>query len=372
MRDAMVNNLLEIFDLIDVGKNGKLTLLELKPIFEVISITEASQFSLYMMVDTDNSGQIDFSEFIELLYLVGKAYKAQNKKRMQKSKNKPRATPNLLKTNSFVSAVKSKMWRSPFRSIPRIGIKNDKIPEEKVSEEKVDGPEDASTSNKFRAAAKKVLFRRLSVVSAEDEQFVSDVKHEREKVHFSSDDDSSRISHISEIVKPDDEAAVKSFFRHELNKSHSYHDGGLSIHTEDELAKQRTPLVAPDKEVVQQSFFEQEFKKSRSKSSIHLDSDKSAADNSSHVNIPDNCDKAALNLSSHIKTPDDCEKATLNFSFFEKEKAKGVHDVSFFSNDEKLAELSEGESKALLNLADESLGGDVGVCDDSYESSGED
>merc|ERR1712170_192627 len=64
LSDTTVDNLLEIFDLIDIAANGKLTLSELKPVLELVSVTQTDQFSLFMMVDDDSSGQIDFAEFI--------------------------------------------------------------------------------------------------------------------------------------------------------------------------------------------------------------------------------------------------------------------------------------------------------------------
>ena len=72
--DSSVEHLLEIFDMIDVGSNGKLTLDELKPVLEIVSVTPVQQFEMFVQVDTDRSGQIDFSEFCELIQLIGKTY----------------------------------------------------------------------------------------------------------------------------------------------------------------------------------------------------------------------------------------------------------------------------------------------------------
>ena len=73
-KDSMVENLLEIFNSMDIEQNGKLTLNELKPILKIIHVTETDQFSLFMKVDKDSSGQIDFAEFLELVHLIGIAY----------------------------------------------------------------------------------------------------------------------------------------------------------------------------------------------------------------------------------------------------------------------------------------------------------
>ena len=74
-KDSMVENLLEIFNSMDIEENGKLTLNELKPILQIVHVTEADQFSLFMKVDKDSSGQIDFAEFLELVHLIGIAYR---------------------------------------------------------------------------------------------------------------------------------------------------------------------------------------------------------------------------------------------------------------------------------------------------------
>jgi hypothetical protein len=72
--DSSVDHLLEIFDMIDVGSNGKLTLDELKPVLSIVSITPQQEFEMFVQVDTDRSGQIDFSEFCELIQLIGGIY----------------------------------------------------------------------------------------------------------------------------------------------------------------------------------------------------------------------------------------------------------------------------------------------------------
>lgn len=74
-KDSMVENLLEIFNSMDIEQNGKLTLNELKPILKIVHVTETDQFSLFMRVDKDSSGQIDFAEFLELVHLIGIAYR---------------------------------------------------------------------------------------------------------------------------------------------------------------------------------------------------------------------------------------------------------------------------------------------------------
>jgi len=69
MGDPALAHLMEIFDLIDVSGNGKLKFIELVTVLNLLSVTEADQFTYFMLVDKDSSGQIDFGEFIELMYV---------------------------------------------------------------------------------------------------------------------------------------------------------------------------------------------------------------------------------------------------------------------------------------------------------------
>lgn len=99
-KDSMVENLLEIFNSMDIEQNGKLTLNELKPILKIVHVTETDQFTLFMKVDKDSSGQIDFAEFLELVHLIGIAY-------YDIIKNKKALVPNMgsLKQNYSVRAM---------------------------------------------------------------------------------------------------------------------------------------------------------------------------------------------------------------------------------------------------------------------------
>lgn len=80
---SMVENLLEIFDLIDTGQNGKLTLNELKPLLTLVCNNETEMFTLFLRVDKDNSGQIDFAEFLDLVIYMKDVYKANKGKRLK-------------------------------------------------------------------------------------------------------------------------------------------------------------------------------------------------------------------------------------------------------------------------------------------------
>jgi hypothetical protein len=54
-------------------------------VLELVSVTQTDQFSLFMMVDKDSSGQIDFAEFIQLIHLMGLAYNRNIKKLRRES-----------------------------------------------------------------------------------------------------------------------------------------------------------------------------------------------------------------------------------------------------------------------------------------------
>jgi voltage-gated sodium channel len=265
MRDATINNLLEIFDLIDTGMNGKLTLTELKPIFDIITISEASQFSLYMMVDTDNSGQIDFAEFLELLYLVGKAYKAQNRNKRNKTKNKP--APMITRTASakgFALAVKSKLTGSN-AVVPENKYRDDKD----VDERSGNSENNSSPIEHDDGKVKKAYSKKLSLVTDEDDDFVDQLK-----ANYVSDDDyseTSEPSHGKAEVKGK-ELLTQSFFRKEIQKHHSTTG--------------------------------QEAKGDRSSCGSSIDDDLSCANSISDV-------------------PPSAEKQSLNFSFFQKQQAAG-------------------------------------------------
>ena len=109
-KDSMVENLLEIFNSMDIEQNGKLTLNELKPILKIVHVTETDQFSLFMKVDKDSSGQIDFAEFLELVHLIGIAYR-------DIINNKKAVVPNMqtLKKNYSVRAMS--MFGKPTASV---------------------------------------------------------------------------------------------------------------------------------------------------------------------------------------------------------------------------------------------------------------
>ena len=78
INDSTCNTLLEIFDMIDVCANGRLTLHELKPVLSMVSLGENQQYELFHKIDEDASGKIDFAEFCELIKLMGEAYSANN------------------------------------------------------------------------------------------------------------------------------------------------------------------------------------------------------------------------------------------------------------------------------------------------------
>mmetsp|Transcript_4917 Transcript_4917/g.9241 ORF Transcript_4917/g.9241 Transcript_4917/m.9241 type:complete len:1103 (-) Transcript_4917:96-3404(-) len=267
MRDATINNLLEIFDMIDTGMNGKLTLNELKPIFDIITISEASQFSLYMMVDTDNSGQIDFAEFLELLYLVGKAYKAQHKSKHKKhshSNTKKKPTPLLTKALSakgFALTMKSKLTGGSPSSSVKV---TPEMKKDRDSDEKSGNSEVSASPVQDKPPAKRELPRRISLVTQEEEDFVDKLKksyHSDDDDNDNGDDDGNGSVISEQTAGSGKHMLNKSFFQKEMLKDHTIHDGRRSSCESsvcDDAISVGTNDVPPsaEKESLNFSFFE--------------------------------------------------------------------------------------------------------------------
>lgn len=76
---ATIDLMLLLFEKMDHNNNGMLTFDELRPILDLLQISEIKQFEFYMKVDVDKSGQIDFSEFCEMITLVGMSQNATHK-----------------------------------------------------------------------------------------------------------------------------------------------------------------------------------------------------------------------------------------------------------------------------------------------------
>lgn len=92
INSTTVANLLEVFDLIDVGANGILTLIELKPLLEIVSKVEATQYNIFLKVDKDYSGCVDFAEFLEFIHHLGVEYRHMKAEEAKK-------TPPILKND---------------------------------------------------------------------------------------------------------------------------------------------------------------------------------------------------------------------------------------------------------------------------------
>lgn len=69
----------ELFDEIDADKSGSISTSELKIIYKKMGLTftDAEIKQLIHEVDTDNSGQIEFDEFIKLLDKINMDHKYQ-------------------------------------------------------------------------------------------------------------------------------------------------------------------------------------------------------------------------------------------------------------------------------------------------------
>ena len=75
---STISNLLEVFDAIDVGANGVLSIVELKPLLDLVSSQQSVQYEIFMAVDQDYSGRVDFAEFLEFVHHLGIAYKNEH------------------------------------------------------------------------------------------------------------------------------------------------------------------------------------------------------------------------------------------------------------------------------------------------------
>jgi hypothetical protein len=62
--------MLSLFSLLDKNGNGFLTMDEMQAMMDMVRLSETNQFDLYLKVDADKSGQIDFSEFVEMIMLM--------------------------------------------------------------------------------------------------------------------------------------------------------------------------------------------------------------------------------------------------------------------------------------------------------------
>lgn len=66
-----MNLLLCLFERTDKNLNGKLTFEELSAVLDTVNMDPLEQFEFFLSVDVDNSGQIDFSEFCEMIAMIG-------------------------------------------------------------------------------------------------------------------------------------------------------------------------------------------------------------------------------------------------------------------------------------------------------------
>jgi EF-hand domain pair len=100
LSDEKINEILELFEYVDDDKEtestGTLTFNELHPIMNAVTMEETNKFEFFMKVDVDNSGQIDFAEFIEMIVLIGLQYAVEDhlSKRFLMLKNEQRRQNN--------------------------------------------------------------------------------------------------------------------------------------------------------------------------------------------------------------------------------------------------------------------------------------
>jgi hypothetical protein len=64
--------LLELFEKLDLDANAHLTIVQLQPLLRAVDIyDEQEQFTIFVKVDRDGSGQIEFPEFCEVVSIIG-------------------------------------------------------------------------------------------------------------------------------------------------------------------------------------------------------------------------------------------------------------------------------------------------------------
>jgi len=64
--------LLELFEKLDLDANAHLTIVQLQPLLRAVGIEdEQEQFTVFVKVDRDGSGQIEFPEFCEVVSIIG-------------------------------------------------------------------------------------------------------------------------------------------------------------------------------------------------------------------------------------------------------------------------------------------------------------
>jgi hypothetical protein len=88
LSNAYVNSLLKVFDMLDLELNGRLSLNEIMPILELVSVQNDTQLKIFHEVDRDGSGSIDFAEFCELVHLFKLSHDFIKKDKLVKGKCK--------------------------------------------------------------------------------------------------------------------------------------------------------------------------------------------------------------------------------------------------------------------------------------------
>ena len=67
LADITIDRMLELWELLDDNGNGFLTFEESIPIMDILDISRSKRFQFFQKVDKHSRGQIDFSEFCEML-----------------------------------------------------------------------------------------------------------------------------------------------------------------------------------------------------------------------------------------------------------------------------------------------------------------
>jgi hypothetical protein len=164
LQQAQITMLLHLFEKCDANADGALTYEELVIVLDSMKMDSAEQFQFFLRVDSDKSGQIDFSEFCEMIALLGLGKKA----------NAMAKQPSPLQVQTVVAA-----------------------PEETVSSSKSSRPGAAIV--KGISQVRDVIGRVANVAAAE---FLKDTKGNDEDDSLRYSRRSTRNKHMSNKVAP--------------------------------------------------------------------------------------------------------------------------------------------------------------------------
>jgi voltage-gated sodium channel len=109
---AQMPDFIELFEFLDVRREATTVFDDLRPIANILDVPIQEIFEIFLVVDLDKSGKVDFAEFCEFVTLVGRKY-ADRGEAIFKSREKPTAT-DIYEGNTTLSLDQS-LLVSPVR-----------------------------------------------------------------------------------------------------------------------------------------------------------------------------------------------------------------------------------------------------------------